>query len=110
MPYIHPKLRKPIDRDIESLASDIIAICDQQDDYLGILNYACTRLALILVVRLHSKIQYKVIAKLTGVFKNIGDEIYRRLGVPYENQKIFENGDVPEYSELVAQISKHGII
>ena len=108
MPYIKQTQRKLLNSRIEALASDIIALCEKQSDYPGLLNYSCTRLALILVSRLHTKLQYHVIATLTGVFKNIADEIYRRLGSPYENQKIFENGDIPEYAELVAEISKQG--
>jgi len=36
---------------------------------------------------------------VTGVFKNISDEFYRRVAAPYEEQQIAANGDVPLYEE-----------
>jgi phosphoserine phosphatase len=50
--------------------------------------------------------RYWIIAILTGTFKNIADEFYRRVGVPYENVQIVKSGDVLEYEEFVEQISK----
>ncbi|MDP9036166.1 MAG: hypothetical protein M3O50_15305, partial [Myxococcota bacterium] len=43
------------------------------------------------------RLRYGAIATVTGVFKNIADEFYRRVAVPYEDQQIAANGDVPSY-------------
>ena len=40
---------------------------------------------------------------VSGVFRNIDTEFYRRLGIPYEDLKIGENGDV-SYAEYEAPI------
>jgi hypothetical protein len=29
-----------------------------------------------------------------GVFRKVADEFYRRVGVPYEDEKLAEHGDV----------------
>jgi hypothetical protein len=34
---------------------------------------------------------------LTGVLENIKQEFYRRVAVPYEEEKIVKNGDIREY-------------
>jgi hypothetical protein len=34
---------------------------------------------------------------VTGVFRNVADEFYRRVASPYEDQQIRANGDVPLY-------------
>jgi membrane associated rhomboid family serine protease len=45
-----------------------------------LLNYACTRLALKVVRERFGTLRYWLIALLTGIFKNVADEFYRRLG------------------------------
>lgn len=50
--------------------------------------------------------RYWIIATVTGVFKNIADEFYRRLGVPYEDKQIAKNGDVDLYEEFSRDIRK----
>lgn len=98
MPYIAQKDRPTLDQHIDALAEQIrvtAASYGYDGAFAGLLNYSCTRLALnILPAR-----RYWVIALVTGVFKNIGDEFYRRFGVPYENEQIQKNGDVPGYGD-----------
>jgi hypothetical protein len=55
-----------------------------------LLNYACTRVALGVI----PERRYASIALVSGVLHNIADEFYRRYAVPYEDQKIKDNGDV----------------
>jgi hypothetical protein len=100
MPYIKQVQRNFLDPSIDRLADDIVLLCEKQSDYMGLLNYSCTRLALLIIKRLNGRLQYHIIASLIGVFRNIADEIYRRIGVPYERIKITENGDVDEFKQL----------
>ena len=101
MPYIAPKDRTQFDPLIDALAEKIVAVAKAQKNetaFAGLLNYTCTRLALKIIKLQFGKMRYWVLALVTGVFKNIADEFYRRVGVPYEDQKIAENGDVDLYA------------
>jgi phosphoserine phosphatase len=57
------------------------------------------------VRRQFGPMRYWLIAIITGTFKNIADEFYRRIGIPYENGKIIENGDVDLYKEYAEEIA-----
>jgi len=93
MPYIAQKDRPELDKHIDALAEAIKRIAatyGYDGAFAGLLNYSCTRLALrILPAR-----RYWVIALITGTFKNIADEFYRRFAAPYEDEQIDKNGDV----------------
>jgi len=93
MPYIAQRDRPELDVHIDALASAIKATAASygyDGAFAGLLNYSCTRLALgVMPAR-----RYWTIAMITGVFKNIADEFYRRFGVPYEDEQITKNGDV----------------
>jgi hypothetical protein len=93
VPYIAPELRPALDQHIAALAEAINACAAEIDGdaaYAGLLNYACTSLALkTLPAR-----RYWAIATTSGVFANIADEFYRRLATPYEDEQIVRNGDV----------------
>ncbi len=95
MPYVPADARERLDPHIKKLADEIAALAsDQRDDaaFAGYLNYACTKLAVrVLPVR-----RYWSIATMVGVFRNVADEFYRRVGVPYEEEKRAEHGDVYE--------------
>lgn len=109
MPYIAQKKRARLDPLIDQLAERIAGgIKASPDDaaFAGLLNYACTRLALK-VMRIRSgKIRYGLIALVTGVFNNISDEFYRRLAAPYEDRQIKKNGDVDLYKTYSKEIRK----
>ena len=95
MPYIKQELRPRLDGHIEALANEIKKIAEEQNDphaFAGMLNYACTRLAL----KLMPEKRYWAIALIAGVFRNIGDEFYRRYAAPYEDEQIEKRGDVYE--------------
>ena len=96
MPYIKEEDRHVLDARISQLASairDLAKAYNYQGAFAGLLNYACTRLAMQVIPAR----RYWSIALVTGVFKNIADEFYRRFGVPYEDEQVIKNGDVPEY-------------
>ena len=87
----------------------IIGQARQYEDpgaFAGLLNYACTRLALQIVRRQFGPMRYWLIAIITGTFKNISDEFYRRIAVPYENQQIDKSGDVDMFREYELEINE----
>lgn len=93
MPYIKQEYRPRLNPHIEKLAEEIKKISEEtgeDGDFAGFLNYSCTKLAInVMPAR-----RYKWIAMIVGVFKNIADEFYRRVGIPYEDEQIEKNGDV----------------
>jgi hypothetical protein len=107
MPYIKPEDRVGLDPLIDQLAEKIVAQTKASGDdnaFAGFLNYTCTRLALKIIKLLFGKIRYKIIDAVTGVFKNVNDEFYRRLAAPYEDLQIINNGDVDLYEEFTKQM------
>lgn len=109
MPYIVPKDREKLDPLIDELAQRIVEEAkgyDYDGAFAGLLNYTCTRLALKVIRLQFGKMRYWIIAILTGTFKNISDEFYRRLGIPYEDKQITKNGDVDLYKEISSEIEK----
>lgn len=109
MPYIQKSDRKNLDPLIDKLAKQIVDESKKYDydaAFAGLLNYTCTRLALKIVRLRFGKMRYWLIAALTGVFKNVADEFYRRAGVPYEDLQIRKNGDVDLYEEYLKEIKQ----
>jgi hypothetical protein len=112
MPYIAQKDRVNLDPLINALAQQIVTQINATDSsegsaaYAGILNYTCTRLTMQIIKLKFGKLRYWIIATTTGVFKNIADEFYRRMGVPYEDVQIEKSGDVDLYQEFEAEIIK----
>jgi uncharacterized membrane-anchored protein len=107
MPYIAPQHRQELDALIDELAGRLIQEADKMNydaAFAGLLNYTCTCLALKIVQRRFGRLRYWLVALITGTFKNIADEFYRRLGVPYEDQQIILNGDVDLYAQFSEEI------
>jgi len=100
MPYVKSEHRRALDPSIRELASQVAAIAGslpEETAYAGLLNYACTSLAIQVLHTRFGRLRYGAIATVTGVFKNIADEFYRRVAAPYEDRQIAKNGDVPLY-------------
>lgn len=103
MPYISENDRKILDGAISDLVSKIYSTkYDQTKDcrhdfsqYLGAINYCFSRI----LMRIMMAPSYSKIAMATGVLENVKQELYRRLASKYEDQKIVENGDIPEYKK-----------
>jgi uncharacterized membrane-anchored protein len=109
MPYIAPKDREQFNPLIDDLAERVVAVAKgygYDAAFAGLLNYVCTRLALRVIQLQFGKMRYWLIATTTGVFKNIGDEFYRRVGVPYEEKQILKSGDVDLYRAYSDEITK----
>ena len=97
MPYIDENSRKVLDRYIDDLA-DVITNFSELDNekvmlVLGDLNYCMSRL----IGQVMGDTSYAKVAMLTGVLENVKQEFYRRVAVPYEEEKIVQNGDIKEY-------------
>jgi hypothetical protein len=100
MPYVKPEYRSALDpaiRDLAERISEIARSLPEETAFAGLLNYACTSLAVEVVHARFGRLRYGVIATVTGVFKNVADEFYRRVAVPYEHLQIEKNGDLPLY-------------
>lgn len=109
MPYIPTGQRQALDPLIDALAAQLAqqaAEMEQEAALAGLLNYTCTRLALAAVHRRYGRLRYWLIALLTGVFKNITDEFYRRLAAPYEDKQQTQHGDVDVLAEFQRQIDE----
>lgn len=109
MPYIQAASRKELDGLIDELAHRLVQEAKKDDPdrvFAGLLNYTCTRLALKVVRLQFGSLRYWLIAMLTGIFKNIGDEFYRRLGAPYEDKQKARSGDVDLFQECLEEIEK----
>jgi hypothetical protein len=107
MPYVKAVHRTALDPAISQLSKAIVELAramPEETAFAGLLNYACTSVAMQVVEGRFGRLRYGTIATLTGVFKNIGDEFYRRIAAPYEDRQIEKNGDVPLYEAYVARI------
>jgi hypothetical protein len=107
MPYIKKEDRIILDPHIDRLACALASrAVESADDaaYAGLLNYTCTRLALLVIRQRFQKIRYWIIATTSGVFHNIADEFYRRLAGPYEDQQITNNGDVDAIEKFLMEM------
>lgn len=95
MPYISQTVREAIDPHLPSLSENIHSVGD--------LNYVITRLALRLLEQ--QGVHYDNISNITGTLRLAADEMIRRLVGQYEDSKIEENGDVPEYADLLLKLN-----
>lgn len=98
MPYIAEDRRRLLDPHIEGLQKALSAL-SLRGGSEGDLNYSISRL---LGAAFLNESRYHTIARVTGVLANVKDEFYRRIGIPYENQAIEKNGDVPEFARIEA--------
>jgi hypothetical protein len=109
MPYVAPQHRRELDPLIDELARGLVQEARKYEDaaaFAGLLNYACTRLALKVARQRCGPLRYWLIAILTGTFKNLADEFYRRLGQPYEDRQIVKNGDVDVFAEYLEEMEQ----
>jgi hypothetical protein len=84
MPYIPPDRRTAFDPTLEALAE---AIASE-----GELNYCIYKLSCLLVDRLGAS--YDSLSLCSSAMEHAKLEWYRRRVVPYEEEKIRQNGDI----------------
>lgn len=92
MPYLVKPLKQEIDENGIREAADYLSTLDDRH-FIGAINY----LNFKIVRRRLSKpgnLSYFMFAAIVGSLMCCVMEIYRRLVIPYENQKIQQNGDV----------------
>ena len=93
IPYISNEeaRRDRIDRYLKDASEEILLV--------GELTFAITQL----VTRHLTKrgLSYDNLAAVLGALEAIKLELYRRVGAPYEDSKIIQNGDVSGYMALV---------
>jgi CO dehydrogenase/acetyl-CoA synthase epsilon subunit len=104
MPYIKEDIRQELDVCIEKMITCLGTPKSlngnmTNEDFvliLGDINYVFSRI----ISSLMGRVSYSKIAMITGVLENIKQEYYRRVASAYEDKKIVENGDIPEYLKL----------
>ena len=98
MPYIKPEDRVWYEKTINELADALGTAKNNEimSDMAGDMNYCISTL----IGKVMGKPSYAKIAIITGVLENVKQEFYRRVGVPYEENKIVQNGDIKEYRRL----------
>jgi hypothetical protein len=107
MPYVKAEHRTALDpaiRELGRVIADLARSMPEETAFAGLLNYACTSVAMEVIEARFGKLRYGTIATVTGVFKNVADEFYRRVAAPYEDRQIATNGDVPLYEAMTARI------
>ena len=45
---------------------------------------------------------------ISGVFRHLDTEFYRRVGIPYEDKQIVKSGDVPAYKRWISKVIGEG--
>ena len=98
MPYIKEEKREflnsAVEKNVECLSHGNILSNEEFLAISGEINYLFSRT----LGRLMGTTSYAKLAIITGVLENIKQEFYRRVGEPYEDQKIRENGDIREFN------------
>ena len=87
MPYIKQEDRNLYDYQIEMINTQL----HSEDWPPGAVNYVITS---IIADWFREQRSYKTICNIMGTLKCVASEFYRRKAVPYEEEKIKENGDV----------------
>jgi len=106
MPYVSEDNRKLLDNSINTMILALKRTVDNENIFgkgplsneellkiLGNINYCFSRVSSSMM----GEVSYGKVAMITGVLENIKQEYYRRVAEKYEDFKITENGDIPEY-------------
>ena len=91
MPYIKQYDRAKFKNFLDSFDALIITQCKGTLSP-GEMNFLFT--SMILTYLKYSGINYIQINQMMGILENVKQEFYRRVAVPYEENKIKESGDV----------------
>lgn len=108
MPYISQDKRNQLDPAVDELHRLLVnlKLDDESTNTEGCINYAVTRL-LMQVYGTKDSTSYRCINDALGVLDGISKEFYRKVAVPYEDQKEFDNGpvDVNHDPEVVGSVT-----
>jgi len=97
MPYITEENRDEFAKGMQELENDTLEM-----EKPGELNYVLSNIILDYVLR--KGLCYDTVNEVMGVISCIQQEFYRRVVAPYENKKIAENGDLPQFRKLIDKI------
>ena len=98
MPYVNQDVRLRLEGAIHELVRRIKA--ETRDDgtaLWGVLNYTISVLIHGAVIARFAEWRYHLLNSAVGVLESVKLEFYRRVVVPYEDEKIEEAGDLLEY-------------
>jgi hypothetical protein len=90
MPYITPKDRCLYDDHIKLLVDKIKNVHNFKHVHPGHVNYVITKI----INEIYPATSYQNINEAVGVVECVKQEYYRHKAVPYENDKMEQNGDV----------------
>jgi hypothetical protein len=94
MPYINSADRATLTKPLVELVDEINFTVASGSNIHGTLNYAITEL-----INLAARpVTYGDYNNLIGVLECVKLELYRRAVAPYEDLKMFQNGDIPAYA------------
>ncbi len=89
MPYITKEQRDDLDPAIQELINTIIVTNCDGGSQAGRMNYVITKL----LDAVYPDNRYKSMAEAVSVLEMAKLEFYRRVAAPYEDQKMYDNGD-----------------
>jgi len=92
MPYIEQRYRNLIDNEINILIEGLKRFDVGSTVPDGAINYVFTRILLAFFGG--QSTSYFNIERVIGLLECIKSEYMRRVGEPYENMKLIQNGDV----------------
>ena len=84
MPYIRPDHREEIDPQL----NELLGVVHGEDP--GLVNYLITKIVDYCI----DTSNYRGVNTAIGILECAKLEFYRRIAAPYEDVKMFENGDV----------------
>lgn len=87
MPYINQEARKVYDPHIDALCEELF----ESDWNVGHMNYIIYRIMIRFFTLRRS---YQTINDIKGVLGNVWSEFYRKMAVPYEEDKEKDNGGI----------------
>lgn len=92
MPYIKEEKREFLEEAIAQVVNSLreLESDDERNSMAGNLNYLFSSV----INRVYSNPRYDDINEAVGVLECCKLELYRQVAVPYEDQKMFDNGSV----------------
>ena len=102
MPYTKEEYREEVDNAVSDIINYLNLCSDREVD--GDINYIITRIVVEGCLGADGKMSYTRGSNMIKALECSKLEIYRRLLGPYEDAKVFENGDVSSFKGVKQQI------
>lgn len=90
MPYIKELERKKLENNLNLLIDQLKKETKDGTDKNGVVTYAIYKI----IMNLYGDGNYEILSNAIKVLESVKLEYYRRVITPYENMKIYENGDI----------------